>query len=69
MATITELKSENRHMKNLMRTRFKSIMKELDKKYPDLNYISEKTRKLNTDSYLIIMNKKNMMKDKLRRVM
>lgn len=68
MATITEMKRENQHMKGLMRDRFKALMKEVDKKYPDLNYIAEKTKKMNTDAYLIILNKKNMIKQKLKKV-
>ena len=38
MATITEMKRENTGMKRTMRTRFRSVMRELDKKYPDYKF-------------------------------
>ena len=68
MATITEMKRENSRFKGTIRDRFRSVMNELDKKIPDLGYIKEKTRKMNTDAYLIIHNKKLILKTKLRGV-
>jgi len=68
MATITEMKRENSRFKGMIRGRFRSVMNELDKKIPDLGYIKEKTRKMNTDAYLIIHNKKLILKTKLRGV-
>ena len=69
MATITEIKRENSHMRGLMRRRFKSILKELDKKYPDMNYITEKTNKLRTDAKWIVYNKDLVVKKRLGKVM
>jgi hypothetical protein len=69
MATITELNRENSHMRRLMRRRFTSIMKELDKKYPDMNYISEKAGKIKDDAKWIVHNKDVMTKKRLKGVM
>jgi len=68
MATITEMKKENSNMKRLMRDRFRAVMKEVDKKYPDIGYIKEKTRKMNTDAFLILHNNKLITKQKLKGV-